>query len=134
MVRIHRGSPSFAYPRLQAWQATDASFTGDSVVSESCVHSHSFRIGKFENFPDFSQVKKCCPCRLAWSRTLPFHGRNRGSNPLRDASHFLQKCLASQYSTKYHDKNRYSPWVKIAFYPLLLYNISIRKKYNQFRG
>jgi hypothetical protein len=31
------------------------------------------------------------PYRLAWSRTSPFHGENRGSNPLRDASHLLKK-------------------------------------------
>jgi hypothetical protein len=26
------------------------------------------------------------PHRLAWSRTLPFHGKNRGSNPRGDAN------------------------------------------------
>ena len=39
--------------------------------------------------------KHRCPYRLAWSRTSPFHGGDRGSNPLRDASmlvceHFLR--------------------------------------------
>ena len=28
------------------------------------------------------------PVRLVWSRTPPFHGGNRGSNPLRDAKPF----------------------------------------------
>lgn len=32
-----------------------------------------------------SHLKRTCPYRLAWSRTSPFHGENRGSNPLRDA-------------------------------------------------
>ncbi len=38
-----------------------------------------------------------CPYRLARSRTPPFHGGDRGSNPLRDAILLRGKRMAGHY-------------------------------------
>ena len=59
MVRVHRGSPVFVYPGLQTRQTMTC-----YAINEIFIR----------------------PYRLAWSRTPPFHGENRGSNPLRDAN------------------------------------------------
>src|SRR3954451_128588 len=37
---------------------------------------------------EFARFRSARPHRLAWPRTPPFHGDNRGSNPLGDAKSF----------------------------------------------
>ena len=40
------------------------------------------------------------PVRLVWSRTPPFHGGNRGSNPLRDAIPFVSRSTSPGLARK----------------------------------
>ncbi len=73
MVRIHRGSPVFVYPGLPARQTTPGS---------ASLPAKAFKIpAKLRKNPPLISTS----LSSSWSRTSPFHGENRGSNPLRDA-------------------------------------------------